>query len=200
MSYANTILCRVVCGTVLPKAVGNMYLAEAYSWAALSASVIPPAVDKGGIEVALVVTTVVAASPHRRAAMVVTLTSLWPGGDEIRELTPRDGKVIRLGLCIKISIHTILYVAMVNPDVLRFHQLNVVAGRDVVCSGTKQRQIAEDAVLPVLAIEEPRIVGIVVMRTVVERRTWQSIDGTVLHLVIAQLLLNLDFTDDEDGH
>ena len=84
---------------------------------------------------------------------------------------------------------------MVNPNVLRLHQLNVVAGRDVVCSCTKQRQVAEDAVLPVLAIEESCKVGIVVVVAVVERRTRQSIDGTVLHLVIAQLLLNLYFSD-----
>lgn len=63
MTDADAKLCRVFGSTVLPQAVGNVYLAETDARTTLSAAVVPPAVDEGGIEVTLVVATVVAAAP-----------------------------------------------------------------------------------------------------------------------------------------
>ena len=70
---------------------------------------------------------------------------------------------------------------MVNPDVFAFHQLDIVASTDVVGSGTQECQIAEDAVLPVLTVEETSIVGIVVVVAVIQGRTREAVVYTLLY-------------------
>ena len=93
MADADAILSGVGLGAVLPQAVGDMHMSPADTRTALTAAVVPPAVDEGGIQARLC--SSIATAPHRAASVVVALVLLRPGGDEIGELTDNFNKMIK---------------------------------------------------------------------------------------------------------
>ena len=76
-------------------AVYDVHLAEAYSWTALHAALVPPAVSEGGVEVSLATCIAVAGAPRIAIAVVVgaarAASHRWY---EVAETTPGDEDMV----------------------------------------------------------------------------------------------------------
>ena len=121
----------------------DMYLPEAHARHAIAAPFVPPATYEGGTQMASVLRIRVATSPEVAEAVVIRSTrASGKRGFQVAKAAIADGNEVGGVLAVKVAIHPILKVAVINPDACRTIDAEVIASVTVISAGTLEGEVA----------------------------------------------------------
>lgn len=167
------------------KAVHNVYLSEAHTGHTLVATLIPPAVGKGGAQMSAVFGIVVAAAPKAAVAMVgrtARTTGVWL--DEIAETAPSDGYMVGAVVAVEVAVYPILEVTVVYPDIVGILELQVIVTINVISSRTLESKVTQDDVPATAERQDARLAYHRTMDRIAQHSPRQAINclvGSIFH-------------------
>ena len=187
-----------------------MHLTETDTGHALLTTIVPPAVDEGDIQLALVTRLLITVAYQVGEAVILRTATVAfaTGRKEVAEAAPGDTDVISSDTDVQIAVDAILEVAVVDPDVGTALQIQVVVAIEVASSRTLEGDVADGDVVALTDEQDARLLDFRILVTlaggdvlihILKRSTGQSDDGLVLHTTHLVLSVEGDGSFDVDN-